>query len=72
MSRASKPLRVSNCITLFFSIYISLEAKMSGTHAEDDQPMSSLLDKHVFFKHLEKFHFILTMEEEIGAVENAS
>ena len=34
--------------------------------------MPFLFDKHVFLKHLEKLYLVLTMEEEIGAVEDIS
>ena len=43
-----------------------------GEDAEHDEPMFSLLDEDVLFKHFEKLHFVCAVEKEVGAVDHLS
>lgn len=43
-----------------------------GEDAEHDEPMFSLLDEDVLFKHFEKLDFVCTVKKEVGAVDHLS
>lgn len=43
---------------------------MLSMYTIDDKTMIALLNEYVFFKHLKKLHFIQTMQEEIGSVND--